>query len=108
MDDKMAPGFDAPDLVEATVEVDVVEVTSDGPDANTWSEGTGEDGEPVIQNGRGPEHEIPMPDMQTARRTARQLNRAERKGEKRAERAQEEQQEGYWDENAGPNSDALS
>ena len=106
MDDKNTPQVDASVVEEATVEVELVGAALEGPSSNHWSAGTGEDGNPVIQNGPGPEHEIPMPDMRTARRTARQLNRAERKGEKRVE--QDENKDGYWDESAGANSDALS
>ena len=106
MDDKKTAGIDASVVEEATVDVELVAAAIDGPSSNYWSAGTGEDGNPVIQNGPGPEHEIPMPDMRTARRTARQLNRAERKGEKRVE--QGESKDGYWDPDAGANSDAVS
>ena len=106
MDDKNLADLGDPEMAEVSVDLELVEAAVDGPTSNFWSAGTGEDGSPVIQNGRGPEHEIPMPDMRTAERTARRLNRAERKGEKRVE--QDENKDGYWDENAGANSDALS
>lgn len=55
------------------------------PAAQDWSAGTGSNGQWVIRNGRGPEHEIEMPDEKTAKKTARKLNKEEDKGEKRTE-----------------------
>ena len=67
------------------------------PSANDWSAGTGSNGQWVIRDGRGPEHEIDMPDEKTAKRTARKLNKEEDKGEKRTD-----DKNGVRDDGSGP------